>query len=86
MGVRVRFDRGAWWVFVHHRWQRTKQCIGPDRQAAEETARELRRKLPLLDLGVSQVYAPASLVGGVGMGGWLAVGRAPRRKGRLDLV
>jgi len=58
MGVRVRFDRGAWWIFVHHKGQRTKRRIGADRQAAEEAARELRKKLPLMDLGAARDEGP----------------------------
>jgi integrase len=58
MGVRVRFDRGAWWIFVHHKGQRTKRRIGADRQAAEEAARELRKKLPLMDLGAAREEGP----------------------------
>ncbi len=49
MGVRVRFWKGAWWVFIAYRGIRRAKRIG-DRQAAEAVASQLRVRLQLGDL------------------------------------
>jgi integrase len=45
MGVRTRFDRGAWWVIVHHRGARWKKRVGSSKEAALEVARGTQRRL-----------------------------------------
>src|SRR5258705_5485649 len=51
LGVRVRFWKGAWWIFVTHRGLRRAKRVG-DRRAAEEVASKLRARLQLGDLSV----------------------------------
>jgi integrase len=46
VGVRVRFWKGAWWVFVTHRGHRRARRVG-DRRAAEAVASQLRARLQL---------------------------------------
>ncbi len=45
MGVRVRYERKSWWIFVHHCGHRWKKRIGPDESVAKDVAREMRRRL-----------------------------------------
>ena len=45
MGVRVRFWKGSYWVFINLAGRRKAQKIGPDRRLANEVARKLRRKI-----------------------------------------
>jgi integrase len=49
MSVRVRFHRGAWWLFIHHRGRRKSKRIG-DRVAALSVARQVRQRLARTDL------------------------------------
>ena len=49
MGVKVRYHRGAWWVFVHHRDRRRSKKIG-DRATALAVAKRIRERLLLGDL------------------------------------
>src|SRR6185436_18881162 len=44
MGVKLRFRRGAWWIFIDHRGQRRSKRIG-DKQTAERLAKEIRERL-----------------------------------------
>jgi integrase len=44
VGVRVRFHRGAWWVFVQHRNRRRSKKVG-DRQTANRVAQQIRERL-----------------------------------------
>src|SRR5262252_784876 len=44
MGVRVRFRKGAWWVFVQHRGKRRAKRVG-DRETAMRTAQAIRERL-----------------------------------------
>ena len=44
MGVRVRFYRGSWWIFIHHQGRRRAKKIG-DRETAERLAKEIRQRL-----------------------------------------
>jgi len=44
MGVRVKFHKGSWWVFITHQGKRRAKKIG-DRKAAEQIASELRVRL-----------------------------------------
>jgi integrase len=49
MGVKVRFHRGAWWVFINHRGMRKSKRIG-DRDTALTVARAIRERLASGDL------------------------------------
>ena len=42
MGVKVRYRKGAWWVFVHHGGRRKAKRVG-DRETATRVAQALRR-------------------------------------------
>ena len=44
MGVKVKYYRGDWWVFIHHRGRRRSKKIG-DRETALQTATKIRRRL-----------------------------------------
>ena len=52
MGVRVRFWKGAWWVFVHHNRHRKAKCVG-DRETALRTAQGIRERLARGDFQLS---------------------------------
>lgn len=43
MGVKVRFYKGAWWIFINHNGRRKAKKVG-DRATAERVARELRER------------------------------------------
>jgi integrase len=45
VGVRVRFWKGAYWVFVNVGGRRKAQKIGPDKRLADEVARKARRAI-----------------------------------------
>ena len=45
MGVRVRFWKGAYWIFVNVGGRRKAQKIGPDKRLADEVARKARRAI-----------------------------------------
>src|SRR5512134_2175803 len=69
MGVKVRFWKGAWWVFVNHQGMRKAKRIG-DRETALKIARVIRERIAAgeLYLGASsdetlQMYADAWLKG-----------------------
>ena len=49
MGVKVRFSRGAWWVFITHRGRRKAKRVG-DRDSARRVAQAIRERLALGDL------------------------------------
>jgi len=44
MGVKIRFHRGAWWLFIHHRHRRRSKKIG-DRQTALRVAQQVREAI-----------------------------------------
>ena len=52
MGVKVRFYRGAWWVFIHDHGRRKSKRIGPERTTAHRVAQAIRGRLALGDLDV----------------------------------
>jgi integrase len=63
MGVRVRFHRGTWWVFVAHHGKRKSKRVG-DKDTAQTVAKAIRERLALGDLSLLgstsdtfQVYA-----------------------------
>jgi integrase len=45
--VRERKDKPGWWVFAHHRGQRTKKCFGADKKAAKAFAAQLEARITL---------------------------------------
>src|SRR5262249_42005316 len=72
MSVRVRFHRGAWWVFVAHRNKRKSKRIG-DKETAPTVAKRIRERLALGDLTLLgsdtesfKVYASRWLADGEG--------------------
>jgi integrase len=70
VGVRVKFYRGAWWVFVAFRNRRRSKKVG-DRQTANRLAQRIRERLAAGDLQLKpaqqdetfEVYARGWLVG-----------------------
>jgi integrase len=69
MGVKVRFWKDAWWVFVNHQGKRKAKRIG-DRETALKVARTIRERIAAgeLHLGVSsdetlETFASAWLKG-----------------------
>lgn len=57
MGVKVKFYRGAWWVFVNHHGRRRSKKVGEE-AAARAVARQIRERLALGDLGVIPKDSP----------------------------
>ena len=49
MGVKVRFHRNAWWIFIAHRGRRRSKKVG-DRATALQVARRVRERLQFGDL------------------------------------
>ena len=49
MGVKVRFYRGAWWIFIDHNGRRKAKKVR-DRATADKLARALRERLARGDL------------------------------------
>ena len=50
MAAKVKFDRGAWWVFTHYQGKRKKKRIGPtkaNKREAEQIARKINAALAL---------------------------------------
>ena len=47
MGAKIRFDRDAWWVVVHHRGRRWKKRVGGDKRLAGEVAKQIQARLVL---------------------------------------
>jgi integrase len=67
MGVRVKFHKGAWWIFIHHEGRRRAKKIG-DRDAAKRIAQQVRERLageelylPRTDSETLEQYASAWL-------------------------
>jgi integrase len=50
MGAKIRFDRGVWWVHVHHAGRRWKKRVGSDKKMAAELAQRIQAKLVLGEL------------------------------------
>jgi integrase len=63
MGVKVRFRRGKWWVFVYRNKKQYAKCLKDgDEDLAKEVARELIAKLARGDQGfLEQWKAPAAV-------------------------
>ena len=50
MAAKVKFDRGAWWVFTHYQGKRKKKRVGPtkaNKREAEEIAKKINAALAL---------------------------------------
>src|SRR4051812_977432 len=72
MSVRVRYHRGAWWVFIAHRNRRKSKRVG-DKPTALEVAKKIRERLALGDLSLLgsdtesfKIYAARWLTDGEG--------------------
>jgi integrase len=76
MGVKVRFWKGAWYVFVDHQGRRRAKKIG-DRDTANEVARTIRRRLALGDLSLLSTEPSETL--SVYADRWLTSGEAQRK-------
>jgi integrase len=51
MGVKVKFRKGAWWVFVHHHGRRKAKRIG-DKETAQRVAQAIREHIARGDLNL----------------------------------
>jgi integrase len=60
MGVRVRFHKGAWWVFVAYRNRRRSKRVG-DRQSANRIAQKIRERLVAGDFQIRASSPPQTL-------------------------
>jgi integrase len=84
MGVRVRFWKGAWWVFVTYHGVRKAKRVG-DRRAAETVASTLRARLQLGDLSVLEPARPL-LTFQAYAEGWLESYAVPHTKPRTQEI
>ncbi len=56
MAAKVKFERGAWWVFTHHRGRRKKNRVGPtkaDKRRAEKIAEQVNAAIALGQYGTT---------------------------------
>ena len=87
MGVRVRFWKGAHWVFVNVGGRRKAQKIGPDRRLADQVARKVRRAIARGEFRIAD-RAPERAASGFKAGAeeWLRTCRGVRniRPNTLD--
>jgi integrase len=51
MGVKIRFRKGSWWLFIDHRGRRRAKKVG-DRETALQVARRVRERLMLGDMSL----------------------------------
>ncbi len=58
MGIKVRFWKGAWWVFVNYRGRRRAKRIGESQETAERVKRELEARLGVGDTKLLDADAP----------------------------
>ena len=56
MGVKLKFFREAWWIFIDHHGKRRAKKVG-DHQSALRIAKELRERLGLVDFGLPLLAA-----------------------------
>jgi len=59
MGVKVRFERGFFWIIIHKDGRRTKKKVGKSRQEAERIAEQIRMHLILEGFGADTDIEPA---------------------------
>jgi integrase len=76
MGVKVKFHKAAWWVFIHHAGRRRAKKIG-DRETADAVARRIRERLALGDLSLLS-SEPAPTFDKYAEN-WLSTGEASRK-------
>lgn len=76
MGVKVKFYRGAWWVFVNHHGRRRSKMVG-DEAAARAVARQIRERLAAGDLGLVAKDGPTFQVYATE---WLTTGEGARKR------
>lgn len=50
MGVKIKKQNGAWWVFINYRGRRKAKKVGT-REATAQVRRQLEAKLPVGDMG-----------------------------------
>src|SRR3989442_11248719 len=60
MSVRVKFRKGAWWIFINHQRRRRAKKVG-DRETAKRLAQQIREKLATGDLRLAAVPAEETL-------------------------
>jgi integrase len=65
MGVKVKYHRGAWWVFVHHKGKRSSIKVGTDKARAEAIAEDMRDALVRGEIGL-RVQARADTLANYG--------------------
>src|SRR5262249_22142457 len=75
MGVKVKFWKGAWWVFINHHGRRRAKKAG-DRATALEVARKVRGRLVAGDLSVLPADSESFRAFATR---WLADGEAARK-------
>ncbi len=51
MGVKIKFHKGAWWIFIDHHGRRKAKRIG-DRETTLRVARAIRERLARGDLNL----------------------------------
>ena len=62
MAAKVKFDRGAWWVFTHHQGKRKKRRIGPtksNKREAEKIAHMINARIALGTMGIADERPPS---------------------------
>jgi len=52
MSVKVRQRKGRWWLYIDHKGRRKAKCVGTDKRAAQDAAKQIEAKLALGDCGV----------------------------------
>ncbi len=86
MGVKVRFCKGAWWLFINHARQRKAKRLGEGpagKKAADLAAIKLRARLAEGDMGIfASAPSPAPVTLADYAGRWLQESIAPHRKPR----
>ncbi len=70
MGVKVRFHKGSWWVFISHHGRRRAKKIG-DKETALGIARQVRERLALGDLNLEYQPPADTETLTTYVGGWL---------------
>src|SRR5687768_11187490 len=53
MGVKVKFHKGSWWVFISHNGRRKAKAVG-DRDTALHVAKRIREQLAVGDLHLKE--------------------------------
>ena len=64
MSAKVKFERGAWWVFTHHKGRRKKKRVGPtqaDKRLASRIAEKINAALVLGQFSMQPETGPEPL-------------------------